>query len=406
MSFNWRILALLMACSLPAIGAESACKQGQGGQCQGADELVRQSAAFNAAKRYTEAADLLERILMQYPDADGAIEQYKQALAGIDSQSGVQSQAAVAQQDIAPQQWRVNAGLQMRGGYSSNLNQAPSQSSVQLTLPTRLVTLELQPQFHQQAGFGLETQLSGNAVRAVADKMQWQVRGELFNRETDYSGYADYQGVNLMTSLMRRGEGGTETGGALGYNALRYGGDVYLYTVQMLLRHSGQKMAFCRPQAGVDLLWQRQHSNPLLDSRYTGLMTGLLCDTKLGLYSAAISAGWDWASAQRPGGDQLRGKLEVIGLWPTEWMSHDSFLRAHADILQSNDIKAYSPWLSNGATRYVSRIGVGLDYDWPLAFVASNWRGVASAKWQQQSSNISLFETDTLEGWLGVRVAW
>jgi hypothetical protein len=401
-SFNRQILALLIACGFPAIGAATACNPSQNEQCQGPDELVRQAATLNAAGRYTEAADLLERVLMQHPDAGGAVEQYNQALAGIDGQPQIQA----SQQNIDPRQWQLSSGLQMRGGYSSNLNQAPSQSTVQLTLPSGIVAVELQEQFHRQAGFGVETLLSGNAVRAVADRMQWQVRGELFNRETGYSGYADYQGVNLLTSLMQHGEGGTETGGALGYSALRYGGDVYLSTVQMLLRHTGQEMGYCRPQAGGDLLWQRQHGNPLLDSRYTGLMAGLFCDTKLGYYSAAISAGWDWASSQRPGGDQLRGKLDLTGAWFTDAIVQDSFVRAYASILQSNDSKAYSPWLSHGAKRYVSRIGLGLDYDWPLALVGDNWRGVASVKWQDQNSNISLFEMKTTEGWLGVRVGW
>jgi len=87
-------------------------------------------------------------------------------------------------------------------------------------------------------------------------------------------------------------------------------------------------------------------------------------------------------------------------------MIKDSFVKAYANVLQSNDTQAYSPWLSNGATKYISRVGLGLDYDWPLGVVADNWRGVASVKWQNQSSNISLFEMNTLEGWLGVRIAW
>lgn len=252
----------------------------------------------------------------------------------------------------------------------------------------------------------MESQLTGNAERKITDKLHWQVRGELFNRETAYSGYADYQGANLLTSLMQHGDGGAETGVGLGFNALRYGGDVYLYTTQMMLRHAGKKGAYCKPQTGLDLLWQRQHGKPLLDSRYGGLMAGILCDTTLGFYSAAVSAGWDWASDERPGGDQQRGKLEMTGIWLTDAISQDSFLKANASILQSNDMQSYSPWLSNGATRYVRRIGLGLDYDWPLNIVANNWRGVAGVKWQNQSSNISLFETDTLEGWLGVRIAW
>lgn len=369
---------------------------------QDPDWLVRYAASLNAKKRYTEAADLLEGVLMQYPDADGAVEQYNKALAGLDDRDGAHPDI----QPILPQSWQINTGLQMRSGYSDNLNQAPSRSTIQLTLPSGPIAVELQPQFRKQAGFGVESQLTANAVRTMADRLEWQVRGELFNRETEYSGYADYQGANLLTSLMQSEGDGRETGGALGFNVLRYGGDVYLYTGQLMLRHTAKSWADCRPQIGGDFLWQRQDGRPLLDSRYTGLMAGVACDTRAGLYSAVISGGWDWATNERPGGDQRRGKLELTGIWFTDAVIQNSFARAYANILQSNDTRAYSSWLSNGATRHISRIGLGLDYDWPLAIVADNWRGMASVKWQNQNSNISLFEMNTLEGWLGVRVAW
>lgn len=374
---------------------------------QDPDWLVRYAASLNVKKRYTEAADLLEGVLMQYPEAGGAVEQYNRALAGIDSQNGAYPKIQPVQPSVPPQQqWQISTGLQIRSGYSDNLNQAPSQPSIQLTLPSGPVAVELQPQFRKQAGFGVESQLTANAMRTMADRLHWQVTGEFFNRQTEYGGYADYQGTNLLTSLMQNDDDGRETGGALRFGALRYGGDVYLYTGQLMLRHTGKKWGYCKPQIGGDFLWQRQDGRPLLDSRYAGLMTGVVCDTKAGLYSAAISAGWDWATSQRPGGDQRRGKLELTGVWFTDVMIKDSFVKAYANVLQSNDTQAYSPWLSNGATKYISRVGLGLDYDWPLGVVADNWRGVASVKWQNQSSNISLFEMNTLEGWLGVRIAW
>jgi hypothetical protein len=334
-SFKRHIIALAIACSFPLISAASVCDEAQSESsaqfcAQNPDELVRQAASLNASKRYTEAADLMERLLMQHPETAGAIEQYNQALVGIDRPNSV-PYIQSAQLALSSPHWQINSGLQMQGGYSDNLNQAPSQSTIQLTLPSRPITLELLPQFHKQSGFGFETQLSGNAVRTSADSLQWQIRGELFNRETAYGGYADYQGANLLTSLMSHGDGGTETGGAVGFNALRYDGDVYLYTGQVMLRHSGKKGAYCQPQAGVDLLWQRQQGNPLLDSRYGGLMVGMLCNTKIGLYNAAISAGWDWAPSQRPGGDQQRAKLEVNGIWSTDIIAKDSFIKAHAD---------------------------------------------------------------------------
>lgn len=404
---QWLITVLVLSCTVPGISAAAnSCDQTCRRQI---DALVGQASALNADKRYTEAADLLERLLMEYPDVEDAAQQYRRALAGLESQQHNQPllQAELpAQTDTSPHSWQASGDLQMRSGYSSNFNQAPTQPTIQLTLPDQTVTLELQPQFQKQAGFGIETQLSGNAGRLLTDKLQWQLRGELFNRETGYSGYADYQGVNLLSTLLQQWDDSAETGAALGFNSQRYGGNIYLYTTQMMLRHVGTKGIYCKPQGGLDLLWQRQYQNSLLDSRYTGLMVGALCDTTLGFYSATISAGWDWATSRRPGGDQQRTRLEILGIWSTDALINNSFIKAHTDVMFSNDMQSYSSWLSNGATRYMNRVGLGLDYDWPLTAIANNWRGTASVRWQNQDSNISLFETNTLDGWLGVRIVW
>jgi hypothetical protein len=400
-----KIFTLVLACSFPVSSIASPCNPLQSKACnQSIEAKLRQAVAFNVSRHYTEAADLLERVLMEYPDSPSAMKQYSLALAGIDEAMGLVHDQP--QPDTHSRDWQVNSGLQLRSGYSSNLNQAPTKSTLQLTLPSGPIALELMPQFRQQAGFGAEAQLTGNALRTLAKALQWRVRGELFNRQTDYGGYADYQGSNVLTSLMQQGKSGAETGVALGFNALRYNSDVYLYTSQLMLRHSGAKGSYCQPQGGVDLLWQRQAGNSLLDSRYAGLMAGLFCDTQLGLYNASISTGWDWATSLRPGGDQLRGRLELSGIWSTDVLSQGSFIKASGNILQSHDQQAYSAWLGNGATRYVNRTGANLDYDWSLKWVADNWRGVASVKWQNQNSNISLFEMNSLEGWMGVRMAW
>lgn len=411
MRFRPKIVLFAVVCGFLLINAANACDKALSEEylqvcSQDLEWLVRYAASLNVKKRYAEAADLLERVLMEHPNVSGAVEQYNQALAGIDSQNIGYRQELPVLQDIPSQQWQIHGGLQVRGGYSSNLNQAPSRSTVQLTI-SQTENLELfVPQFQKQAGFGVETQLAGSATRALGDKFQWQMRGELFNRETGYTGYADYQGAALQSSLMRQGDNGTETGAALGLNALRYGNNIYLYTFQMMLRHAGSKGAYCKPQMGMDVLWQRQHENPLLDSRYAGIMGGALCDTEIGFYNAAISAGWDWASSQRPGGDQQRVKLEVTGIWATDVLLQNSFIKARADLALSYDMQAYSPFLNNNATRHIDKTTLSLDYDWPLKWVGDNWRGVAGARWQNQNSNIGLFETDAVEGWLGVRTAW
>jgi hypothetical protein len=367
------------------------------------EQQVQMAAELNAMQHYIQAADLIERLLMQYPQTQGAAEQYQLALAGMEGKHPV----AITVQPLKQQNaWQINTALQLRTGYSSNLNQAPSSSSVQLTLPTGPIALNLLPQFQQQGGVGGETLLSANAMRGFANNLQWQIKGDLYGRETGSGGYADYQGTNLLSSLMSHHDNGSETGVAVGFNALHYNVDTYLFASQLMLRHTGTKRLYCKPQTGLDLLWQRQQGNPLLDSHYNGLMVGGLCDTPLGYYSVNLGAGWDWAASQRPGGDQLRGKIDITGIWSTPFISATSFIKATASYQESKDMQAYSPWLNYGATRQLNRLGLGLDYDWPLDVIVHNWRGVASVKWQNQDSNISLFTMNALEGWLGVRTAW
>ena len=366
-------------------------------------QQVKLAAALNAKQHYIEAADLIERLLMQYPQAEGAVEQYQIALAGMEGQHPV----SVTVQPI-PQQsaWQVNTALQMRSGYSSNLNQAPGSSSVQFTLPTGPVYLNLLPQYRTQGGVGGEGLLSSNAIKGIGDHLQWQLKGDLYGRETGNGGYADYQGTNLTSALMSRHDKGSESAVIVGFNALHYAAGTYLLASQLMLRHTGVSYAYCRPQTGSDFFWQRQESNPLLDSHYTGLMVGALCDTPLGFYNVSLGAGWDWAANNRPGGDQVRGKLDVTGLWSTPFVLETSFIRATASYQENQDMQSYSPWLNYGAKRQLTRVGLGVDYDWPLDFILRDWRGVASAKWQNQDSNIGLFTMNTVEGWLGVRVGW
>ncbi len=366
------------------------------------EQQIQMAADLIAKQHYVQAADLIERLLMQYPQTVGAAEQYQLALDGMEGKHPVSINVQALQQNV----WQINTALQMRSGYSTNLNQAPSSSSVQLTLPTGPIALNLLPQFQQQGGVAGESQLSINAIRGYSNKLQWQVKGDLYGRETGNGGYADYQGTNLFSSLMKQHDSGSETALAMGFNALHYNVDTYLFASQLMLRHTGTQQWYCKSQSGVDLLWQRQQSNPLLDSHYTGLMIGALCDTPLGFYNINLGAGWDWAATQRPGGDQLRGKLEVTGIWNTPFITESSFIKASSSYQESLDRQAYSPWLNYGATRQLSRVGLGVDYDWPLEVIVHNWRGVATVKWQNQDSNISLFTMNALEGWLGVRTAW
>ena len=402
------LIMLALALLTPSLTLASTCDSQQlnnpASNCyKSPEQQVQMAAELNATQHYIQAADLIERLLMQYPQTQGAAEQYQLALTGIEGRHSTSITMQPIQQQSA---WQINTAMQLRTGYSSNLNQAPSSSTVQLTLPTGPIALNLLPQFQQRGGVGGETLLSANAVRSFANNLQWQVKGDLYGRETGSGGYADYQGTNLLSSLIRHYDSGSETAVALGFNALHYNVDTFLFASQLMLRQTGSKYLYCKPQAGADLLWQRQQSNPLLDSHYTGLMVGVLCNTPLGYYNISLGAGWDWAANQRPGGDQLRGKLDVAGIWATPFVIEASFIKATASYQESNDRQAYSSWLNYGANRQLSRLGLSLDYDWPLEVIVHNWRGVASVKWQNQDSNISLFTMNTFEGWLGVRTAW
>lgn len=405
MSRKWPILLLILTSLVSSKDGAASCEPNATPDCDNPAARLQQAAALNAAQRFTEAADLLESLLMADPDNTDALELYRQALIGMDRRGEQQSTATNEQHDAGASDWRTGGSMLVRAGYGSNLNQAPTQSTIQLTLPAQSIALELDSEFLRQAGFGFETQLVGNAIKALSSEWNWQIRGELYNRETGYEGFADYQGANVMSMLTRAAEG-TESGAALAIDGLRYGGDTYLYTARLLLRHAGRKIGQCRPQYGLDGLWQRQHDSPFLDSRYAGVMLGGWCDTDWGYYSAALSAGWDWADPQRPGGNQQRTRLEIIGSWPTDIWVEDSYLSARVSYLHGLDMEAYSPWLSRGADRTIDRIGLGLDYEWTLGWIGKDWRGIANVNWQNQDSNIELFQTNAVEGWLGVKVVW
>jgi len=408
MNFKAIFILIIFFLCLPRLALASDCDSQQindpASSChKSPEQQVEIAADLNAMQLYAKAADMIERLLMQYPKTQGAAEQYQKALAGMESQNTkLNNEQPLKQQNT----WQINTALQMRTGYSNNLNQAPSSSTIQLTLPNGPISLNLLPQFQQRGGVGGDSLLSSAATLSIANNKQWQLKGDLYVKETGSGNYADYQAANLQSLLLKHHDNGSETGLVLGFNSQHYNVNTYLFASQILLRHTGTSILNCKPQTGVDLLWQRQQDNPLLDSHYTGLMIGALCDTQLGFYNINLGAGWDWASSERPGGDQFRGKLDIIGVWNTPMIIKTSFIKGTVSYQESLDRQSYSQWLNYGATRQLNRLGVGVDYDWPLEVIIHNWRGVAAVKWQNQDSNINLFTMNTLEGWLGVRTAW
>src|SRR5699024_9811512 len=128
--------------------------------------LAYRGAVLNGLGKYVEAASLLEGALLLEPDLAGAQIDYAEALAGVGEPSAATSllRGVLARPDVPPEtrayivrrlnaldivqrfdalvglrsvgeDWHGVASVTVKGGYDTNLNSAPSRSTLGLTLP-------------------------------------------------------------------------------------------------------------------------------------------------------------------------------------------------------------------------------------------------------------------------------
>lgn len=364
--------------------------------------LLQTARNMMAENRYQEAADILEKILMISSATDDVIDEYQQALKAIEQQildSGSQAHETG--------DWNVHGKLGVNLGGGNNLNRAPADKNIKITLLDGSALLELSKEQQPQGGYGVETNASIWGATKLTSTDSINLALQIQHRTTDKKNFTDYLRVNAGGSAQHKLKNNDELGIAIFADVLQYDNEARFYSLDLISRYAWQNNQDCHSQVGFDMQWKHQKDQQLFDSIYSGASAMASCYWLGGTYNLGLSAGNEWAlDDQRPGGGQWRLRAQLSHDREVNWLRSKDRINSYVNLEYMHDQHGYSPLLENGLKRNINRFVVGGQYRYPMAYKKNQWWAVMKTEWQKQYSNIQLFEFDALEVWLGVEVLW
>ncbi len=370
---------------------------------------------LNQAGYYEAAIDPLEGAILYAPDHWPSQLEYAIALEGIGDHDSALSQIQsllqqpgidpVTREQLLALQRRPARSLRLAGrrtvglamGYDSNLLSSTYHTEFTLTTPEGPLPVALLQDQRPQAGAFARAELSYDGLLASSDTTQWR-----------YSLFGSYRANPSLASANRLQLGafveGVSAGGQGPYllaqhQTLLRAGATALRQTQL---GGGYDFALgaalgCQQRLGLDLQHLSYPSNPELGGRYTGLVGVTACPT-LGL-QVLVRTGQDQPlQSGRPGGAQRQSSLRVSkrttlngGSLALEW-----------EATRQQDQAGFSVLLASNARREIKRFAYRLEYSWQLGAL-SPYVGV---EWQEQRSNLRLFEFKNWVTTLGFRSVW
>ncbi len=366
------------------------------------EELVKHGQALNHQSRFAEAAELLEQALMINPSVRGGKAAYQAALNGLLGDEG----STGSNWAIKPtKKWLVSKQINIKVGASSNLNSAPSNSVIPLTIGGETIKLKLAADETEKAGQAIDLSLSIAARKQINKKEFAVLSAQLQQKKATQTGFTSYQWGQLAATWGRNLASKHQIIGGISIDVLNYQQQKPYYIVQGALRHRFLQWHQCSQQYGVDVQRQGQQNNKALDGRFAGAVSSISCHQKNAVYTAQVSAGKDWAVGSRLGGDQKIKKVQFQYDLRLSNNSNDK-LKAMLSYYEQKDKKGYNSLLNNGSRRKVQRVNALLEYQKPLKIAGNDWVGYINIRRVTQHSNIALFETNTKELWLGLKRKW
>lgn len=348
-----------------------------------------------------QAADELEKQLMQGDTSSETVERYRWLLSQIDRKITGESLT------IQPaSQWLTRGNFTVMMGGGSNLNKAPASKNIEITLAdSEKQILELAEQQRPQQGVGVETWLQLNSSKQFKASNKLDLSLQIQHRSTTEQNFTDYLRVNSGVGYRYKRQNTDEIDIALFADVLQYDNETRFYGVNLLGRYTWKNEKPCQQTLGADLQWQHQKNNAVFDKLYTGALAQITCQWSKSLYQLALNGGNEWALSTRPGGHQRSIQLSFDYKRELNWLLLRDQFNTHLNIGYQLDQQGYSPFLENNIHREMKRITVGGQYQLPLT-MDNQWWATLKTEWQMQRSNISLFEFNSLEIWLGVNVLW
>lgn len=379
--------------------------------------------ALNHLRRYALASEYLERALMLEPEPPAVRAAYAIALAGNGDQLAALSllqslhdepglpptlQRAV-QRQLA--QWteqpsrgpvqRVYVGLRL--GYDSNLLGTPNLASLTLTLPGQSLQLPLDASYLSRPGYSRRID-GGWTLQHGA----WQLAASVGGRDSPQEPDAALQ--QLQVSAERLGAkhylnasaGWLRSQGGARYRTLGLSGGA---------RRNGAATSGCQDRIGPEWQQRRLASNPVLSGDFLGIVWQRSCEAqhananqRIGAWQISLRAGQDRPQdPARPGAVQNQAGIRLVALG-AGWAPGQEWL-LDGELFHQQDTAGYSPLLKDNARRRLTRAALRAEYTFALS-PPPIWSLSLGLEWQNQQSNLLLFQQKSHGAYLALRRQW
>ncbi len=387
-------------------------------QClQSSEYFALYGAAQLNTGRLPESMESLERSLMLDPDNGAALIDYADALLR-DGQlfAAIEANALLLVREDVPddlelqinqrhRDWndlisQTSLQLDLTGGFDSNLNGAPDEEVIQLTLSGEPIFLTLNEAFRSVEGPFLNINLMAQHRRLAPDS-QHSFLGQVRGRMSEDNASDVFQVAGRYSQLIGRGRRSAQWG--VGLNHLLFSGKPLFTGADARYRFQLGRSGKCRRFANGALQNQIWHEQRRLDG--VEIKAGIGVDCPLaGKTAQRINLEGSFvrnieANDNRLGGD--RNGLQFEAAW--RMALSEGILSAQFNYTQLRDARGFSPLLEGNARRFVERSSVFLQYrkdiDWP----GDSAQLLIRLYHQDQNSNLGLFETEDTSFELGLR---
>lgn len=386
---------------------------------QDTEELITRGQQILAAGQAAQAVLIFERVILDQPWRLGVWMDYALALQLTGEAQSAQAiyrhlltqnppehlqlwlRQQVQKEPPTITNWVSVGTVTLLVGRDSNLNRAPTASSLALTYPSGPLLLPLTDDARAKTGAASQLNVNWEATHQTAGGRDWSIQAGLSARIAPDVPGQDYLQPSLGLTHHWRGTAADETLATLAFQQLRYGGQDLQRVLSAGLYHgqlwqAGQSN--CSMFYGAEWKLLTYPSIVAIDGQYLGVATSLGCAQVIG-WNLLAHAGIDQAENQRPGGDQQQIDLraQIYGrLGSSQWL-------AEVGIAHLRDATGYSQLLGNNGVRDIKRGSLGLEYAHPLS---KHLKGLARAEAFRQNSSLPLFDTYGKAAWLGVRYSF
>lgn len=357
--------------------------------------------------RLDEAMESLERALLLDPNNGAAMIDYAQALlqdgqlfAAIEA-----NQLLLERQDVpSPLAERIQERqrnwqsltqqtswqVDVLGGYDDNLNGAPDQDLITLTLSGESVLLGLSPEFQAINGPFLNVRLLGRH-RRLGPSNQHNFIGELRGRvsEDSNSDLLQLSGRYNLVRSVRRNSWQINTG----INNLLFGGDPLFTGTDASFRYQFSNSGSCRPYYGGAFQHQLYHNQSQLNGLEGKLGIGSNCAV-FGAANQRINAEASVLHNEELKQDRLGGSRDgwqIVLDW--QYAMQRGVLAAQFNHTKLRDHRGFSPLLADNARRDIERSSFLVQYRENLPNFGPGAQLLVNFYHQNQSSNLELFDT-------------